>query len=279
MDWRSRYLDQNDPMRLIGPADIQPVVRIANWHDTGETSRWERAIPDLQLILAVAGTFTYRDARDQALLRAGEVLLIEPGIHHVFALAPGVRSGRISGIHGELLPQGRWGDGDYRLDPHPPRITRPADPAAVRDAFRRCASAWAGWSRWRQPLADACAREAVLRLAEAWTGAGGAGPGPDPRTAAMVAWLRTHAVAGAGRGALARRFGCSPEAVDRRFRRALGLTPTAARNRERCRIAYERLLVHGATVAEAAAAAGFADPFYFSRVFRRLYGYPPSQVR
>ncbi len=50
-------------------------------------------------------------------------------------------------------------------------------------------------------------------------------------------------------------------------------------HRERCRIAFQALHESGVSVAEAAALAGYEDPFHFSRVFRRLYGMAPSFVR
>ena len=39
------------------------------------------------------------------------------------------------------------------------------------------------------------------------------------------------------------------------------------------------LLGRGATVKEAGLGAGFSDAAYFSRVFRRAYGMPPSRWR
>jgi transcriptional regulator GlxA family with amidase domain len=38
-------------------------------------------------------------------------------------------------------------------------------------------------------------------------------------------------------------------------------------------------LVAGASIADAAAGAGFADAAHLSRTFRRMFGVPPSQMR
>ena len=62
------------------------------------------------------------------------------------------------------------------------------------------------------------------------------------------------------------------------FRRATGFTPFEYLRRFRMQRARE-LLLAGATVAEAAAGAGFADPSYFGRVFRRAEGRPPSGLK
>ncbi|HEV8246400.1 MAG TPA: helix-turn-helix domain-containing protein, partial [Polyangiaceae bacterium] len=40
-----------------------------------------------------------------------------------------------------------------------------------------------------------------------------------------------------------------------------------------------RELENGASVKAAADIAGFADPLYFSRSYRRLFGHPPSLAR
>ena len=41
-------MDETVTMKRLSPADIRPVVRIANWHDVTNFTRWERSIPDLQ---------------------------------------------------------------------------------------------------------------------------------------------------------------------------------------------------------------------------------------
>lgn len=43
-------------------------------------------------------------------------------------------------------------------------------------------------------------------------------------------------------------------------------------------LAYRLIHEQGKSVKEAAYAAGYQDPFYFSRVFKRTLGIPPSQV-
>ena len=41
----------------------------------------------------------------------------------------------------------------------------------------------------------------------------------------------------------------------------------------------EKLLQMGMTVKQTALSCGFEDPFYYSRVFRKHYGMPPSDYR
>ncbi len=61
------------------------------------------------------------------------------------------------------------------------------------------------------------------------------------------------------------------------YRRATGSTPLHDLTWFRMRHAYE-LLTAGGSVAATAAACGYTDPLYFSRVFRRWTGKQPSSV-
>ncbi|MCW5890042.1 MAG: helix-turn-helix transcriptional regulator [bacterium] len=77
-------------------------------------------------------------------------------------------------------------------------------------------------------------------------------------------------------GELARALGYSPSHVSTVIRRVTGERFTALRrNIQLDRACF--LLRRGTSVKEAALAAGFADPAYFSRVFARRFGMPPSR--
>lgn len=73
---------------------------------------------------------------------------------------------------------------------------------------------------------------------------------------------------------LARQHGLSWSALRQALRRRTGLSPQRLLRSARLALAAERL-GNGARVSDAATAAGFADPFHFSRLFRRAYGVPP----
>ena len=65
----------------------------------------------------------------------------------------------------------------------------------------------------------------------------------------------------------------------RLFRRAFGLTPVEYRTALRLEHAKTLLRDGDMTVGEAALAAGFRDPGYFARCFRRQNGITPSAFR
>ena len=70
----------------------------------------------------------------------------------------------------------------------------------------------------------------------------------------------------------------SPSRFAHTFTAAFGVSPQAYV--ESCRLEYAKRLLEttNASVKEASYAAGFADPLYFSRRFRRAYGLPPREI-
>jgi len=74
---------------------------------------------------------------------------------------------------------------------------------------------------------------------------------------------------------LAQQAGGHPDALGSTFVRRYGLTPVAYRLRLRLQLAGKILLGNRVSVAQAATAAGFSDPAYFARVFKRAHGLSP----
>jgi uncharacterized iron-regulated protein/AraC-like DNA-binding protein len=105
-----------------------------------------------------------------------------------------------------------------------------------------------------------------------------AAPPSTDVTTAIQRYLADHLAEGVTLRDLARALGYSPSHVSMLVRRATGQRFTALRRT----IQLERaamLLTRGTSVKEAALGAGFTDPAYFSRVFQRRHGVPPSRWR
>ena len=127
---------------------------------------------------------------------------------------------------------------------------------------------------YREELLGVIAHDLWLRLAGYL--AGGMGWGPSPRTARMVAAIERGLPGTVSRHDLAREFGLSPEHVNALLRKETGLTPTQIRHRALIMQACRLLQEEGVSVKEAAARTGFHDAFHFSKVFKRVMGFPPG---
>jgi AraC-like DNA-binding protein len=254
-------------------------VRIANHHPVTPKNHWDRSIPDPQIIYVLKGVFEYwQDVSEALSLQPDDVLWIEPNVRHRFFLAPGQVEGEIAGMHLEFSPAGRWAAGDYRLAVGPERVTRVSDPVYLRERFTRMAAVYESYQPYRKELVDSIANEIVLILAAHWRSEVQRSAHPSPRMEAILLYIREHLADPISRCSLSETFSLSAGYINQLFQVELGMPPTAVINRERVARAYQLLDRDGLSVAEAASAVGFQDPFYFSRVFKQVYTIPPSQV-
>lgn len=79
--------------------------------------------------------------------------------------------------------------------------------------------------------------------------------------------------------ALAREAGVHRVHFSRIFQRYTGLSPTEFRLARKCSAAMHHTIAGGGTIADAAAAAGFADQAHWARACRALSGLPPGRIR
>lgn len=91
--------------------------------------------------------------------------------------------------------------------------------------------------------------------------------------------LRDHACEPIDFGAFASRFGMSPATLRRRFALHTGLSPKAFQLRIRLDLAKQLLAATDSPVEAVAQAVGFADAFYFSRLFRDREDCSPREFR
>lgn len=122
--------------------------------------------------------------------------------------------------------------------------------------------------------------DALYDLAHAMNAASGRGAkiGIANRTAVMRAreFLETAVVAGARLAELEQVSGCDRWQLSRDFRAMLGTSPYRYLQYRRVDLA-KQLLREGATLADAAHGAGFADQSHFGRTFRKAVGLTPKQ--
>lgn len=94
---------------------------------------------------------------------------------------------------------------------------------------------------------------------------------PRPKLAAVLG--------AASVGEIGARLGLSPRALQRRFAREIGLPPRQYLRFVRFRDAMLGVQASGETLADTAAAQGFADQAHMAREFRALAGVPPREAR
>ncbi len=77
---------------------------------------------------------------------------------------------------------------------------------------------------------------------------------------------------------LARAAGITRFRLLRAFKRTFGLTPHAYQQQARVRVAHA-MVARGASLADVAARAGFADQAHLTRVYKSIMGATPGQYR
>jgi DNA-binding LacI/PurR family transcriptional regulator/AraC-like DNA-binding protein len=88
-----------------------------------------------------------------------------------------------------------------------------------------------------------------------------------------------HAKSHISRWKLADSVNVSEDYLTRVFRREMGCSLWEYLNQYRVCLAAELLTHTGDTISEIAACTGFRDQAYFCRVFKKIYGVPPGQLR
>jgi len=104
-----------------------------------------------------------------------------------------------------------------------------------------------------------------------------------PLTGALVkntiAYLNRMATGQVTRQQLADAVKISEDYLTRIFRKDMGISPWDYLNRYRVQLASELLLQTGMTINEIASRTGFQDQAYFCRVFKKVKGMSPGQLR
>ncbi len=264
--------------KLIHPEDVSPDVRMANYIVVPPDMGWPRhVVSDLELVLIVNGVFTASDPEHPLTeLHPGDVLLIRPG-HPCSLMRQQGNPAMISCIHLELVAGKSWANGEYRTDPEEPWVVSARNDLGILELFRRSAAEYEGHAKFRQHLLNGMVREIWLRLMQHLVSDGTSEN--SRRITQMVSYLRRNCNKPISRRDLAREFNLTPEYVNQLFKTRLHTTPGEFIQRERIARAVKLLSNGRMNIAEVADAAGFSDPRYFSRVFKKIMGASPKAYK
>ncbi|MBL8028918.1 MAG: helix-turn-helix domain-containing protein, partial [Fibrobacteres bacterium] len=92
-----------------------------------------------------------------------------------------------------------------------------------------------------------------------------------------IAFMESRYSEDLGRDSLAAYVDVTPEYLSALFKRSLGRSPIEVLTDIRIRKASEFLRKPGINVSQAAFMSGYADPLYFSRIFKKQTGVSPSE--
>jgi len=265
-------------VRVVKPPALRPVVSVVGYREVSPNFvLGPRHLPRPNLIFVAEGRLLFKtEGEDERRLRRGDALLIYPQETHTLKRDTDAQT-VVAYAHHEPVRNATWASGEYRIEPAPRRVTHTVNDPDMRELFRRAGDVFSAYTPYRDAMLEGIVREIWLRLAIYWLGQGQGHL--SGRMRRMVRFLRRNMAEPVSRLDLADEFDLTPEHVNYLFKKELGTSPTAFVNRERIHRAYHLLHEGDLTVQEVAEQVGFNDQFYFSRMFKKIMGIPPSRVR
>lgn len=132
----------------------------------------------------------------------------------------------------------------------------------------------------KDALADLTLKSLLIRVIQTQNMAAVVNPQlPDNRFAAVIDYIHAHLSEKIGVEELCQKACMSKSGFFRAFRDSFGLSPVEFIIRERISLARRLLTNPALTVLEVSERVGFANPHYFSRLFKTLEGITPKSYR
>ncbi len=227
---------------------------------------------DFQMVIVHLGEARVTIEKETRVIPPGRVALLSPGYREVF---------RFSRLH---RTHHTWCS--VRSDRIPAalrrRLRKLPQVQPQSETFDLLMQAAFSIGAWRQPAGQAMLRQIALTLLEEYIRI--AKEGPDvaergsPWDRARV-YLEEHCAEDDCLAAASRVAGITPQHLIRVFRQRYGITPGKYLWQTRVERGAGLLTATGLTVAEIADRCGFANPFHFSRLLRKMQGVSPRQLR
>ena len=272
----------------------QPVLRLF-WQGTTRDGWREprRRIYDCELVYVSKGAFSLSLKDSQVTMRNGSIALIPPAFWHESQVAPGAavtrhcihfdwndrfleRRAPLAALEGEPFDRSLVHSVPGELTGRLPLVSHAPATDPIIDIVKLCARRAAD----RDPTAGLLLWPILMFLVER----------NDPQAnpvhrigktqQAMFAlkhFIDTNYDQPINYEDFRRLVGSSPAHLCQSFSRIVGQPPTAYLNDLRLHHARELLSEPGLNVGEVSLRVGFADSNYFTRLFRRKFGVPPSR--
>jgi len=264
-------------------AGIHPVF--ADFHRLDMRSSYEyprHQHTGYEAILVERGPYLCELNGKELRLEEGEVLIIKPGDRHADHLRAGQRHFvlhfSLESADGTPAPDLFVGDvaaenqvvrGNVKRDAHLlHEISLEAENKAPHAAAVQDGLLAALFWRWVRGLPG-------RGLSREWR----ALPSTEARREEIAELLGRHTAGNPTVAELARTLGISPRQFTTQCRALLGAPPARLLLDLKLKKAEAMLRYQGRRVTEVSEALGFANPFHFSRVCRRIWGHPPSALK
>ncbi|MBM3815292.1 MAG: helix-turn-helix domain-containing protein [Acidimicrobiia bacterium] len=233
-----------------------------------------------EVILVDRGPYRCELNREQLTLVDGQVLVIKPGDLHQDHLRDGQRhyvlhfrlTGTLPGepalslFRDDASPSGQICAGNYSRDAFFMReLRREAEEGARHSPAVQDSLLEALFWRLVRGLPESSLSDAFYRLPQA-----------EAQREAIAAVFHRHLRQNPTVVELALELKMSPRHLSKLCREKFGVGPARYLLQSKLRRAEEMLRYQGQRVKEVSEALGFANPYHFSRVYRRHFGHPPS---
>ncbi len=264
--------------KILKTTELHPQINLANFFQVNPNTVWgERIIYDFEFVLIIEGELSYiRRDEKTIFLQEGDILCIYPGVSHILKHERTNVLTSISCIHFEMLKNNSWLESDYKLKELPFIHSNMLHDYEIRNLFRKCCNIFEGFDTYREELLELTLKEIYLRIISA--NKKNKLNTISFRVQKMIHYIQKNSNRNISRKTLAKEFSLSPEYINAIFKNDTGLSPTNFIHRVKINKAYNLLNQEDLSVKEVADKLGFYDQFYFSKIFKRIMGFPPSKV-
>ena len=263
---------------MIDLSKTYPRVRHCRYLKTPVDTAWgPRRISDLEMILVVEGVFHYIDAQGLVVAHAGDIVIIEPDIEHLFVCKTGTPDGIHICAHFDLLDEAGQTCLLSQLNQALKRCVSPDDADYIRLLFEHAAEDFASYSKFHADVVNATVRVIWLHVIQKCSSR--LMDEVSQNIQEMVAFVRANMTRPINRQDIARHVGYTPEHINYLFKKELGITPSRFINRERVIFAFNLISQENVSVKQAAMQSGFSSEYYFCRVFKDIFGHSPGRIK
>lgn len=264
---------------LAGGLPVQLVPSDAGYFPKAAFHYVERnsGSPQVILIFCVGGRGWLRLADVEHMIEPGSMAMVLPGQPHVYG-SSGDQAWSIYWCHAAGAAAAQIASLTVARNSSP--VVRVTDHARLAGLFCEVVDELAHGYGLPHLLAASLALGHLLGCIYSECGRGSeSAPSAAMRVRSVAAHMRRHHERPVRLEELARMANLSISHFSAVFRKELGFSPLDYLIRTRIRRACQLLDTSGDSLKQIAEAVGFADPLYFSRVFRAVHGVSPSQYR